>query len=129
MRQSADIETALYDLLTADEYSASAHVIPASLKHTLPHIHVTRTGGYTYDRIMDSNTVDFDVYARTQADAMETASALTGWVRDLEGGTVGTTCYSSEVVTLPYHNPDPRHPNIGRATLKAQITIRTQEVN
>ena len=122
MRVSIDIETALYDLLTAAGYSASAH--------TIPHVHVVRTGGFTNDRVMDFNSADFDVYAATQADAMETAAALTGWVRDLEGGTVGgSPCYGAEVTTLPYHNPDPRHPNIGRATLKAQITIRTQEVN
>lgn len=129
MRVSIDIETALYDLLTAAGYSASAHSIPATLGQVLPHVHVVRTGGYTTDRVMDVNSVDFDVYADTQADAMEEAAALTGWIRDLEGETVGTPCYSSEITTLPYPNPDPRHPNIGRATIKAQITIRTQEVN
>lgn len=130
MRVSIDIETALYDLLTAAGYSASAHTIPATLGQTLPHVHVVRTGGFTNDRVMDFNSVDFDVYADTQADAMETAAALTGWVRDLEGETVGgSPCYDAEVTTLPYHNTDPRHPNIGRATFKAQITIRTQEVN
>ena len=45
-------------------------------------------------------------------------------VRDLEGGWVDTACYSSEVTTLPYNNPDPRHPNISRATFKAQILVR-----
>ncbi len=130
MRVSVDIETALYNLLTADGYSASAHMIPATLGQDLPHVHVVRTGGYTDDLVMDINSVDFDVYAADPADAMETAAALTGWVRDLEGGTVsGSPCYGAEVTTLPYHNPDPRHPNIGRATIKAQITIRTQEVN
>lgn len=129
MRVSIDIETALYDLLTAAGYSASAHAIPATLGRTLPHVHVVRTGGFTRDRVVDFNNVDFDVYADTQADAMEAATALTGWVRDLEGGTLVTPCYSAEVLTLPYRNPDPRHPNIGRATFKAQITIRTQEVN
>ena len=129
MNNSVDIETALYTLLTTDKYSASAHVIPATLGTTLPHIHVTRTGGYTHDRVMDSNSIDFDVYAETQADAMETASAICGWVRNLEGLTVGTPCYTSEIITLPYRNPDPRHPNIGRATLKAQITIRTKGGN
>ena len=130
MRVSIDIETALYDLLTAAGYSAAAHMIPAALGQTLPHVHVVRTGGFTNDRVMDFNSADFDVYAATQADAMETAAALTGWVRDLEGGSVGgSPCYGAEVTTLPYHNPDPRHPNIGRATFKAQITIRTQEVN
>lgn len=129
MRTSADIETALYGLLEADEYSASAHAIPATLGQVLPHVHVVRTGGFTADRVLEFNSVDFDVYAETQADAMESASALCGWVRGLAGGTVGTPCYDSEITTLPYANPDPRHPNIGRATFKAQITIRTQEVN
>ena len=130
MRVSIDIETALYDLLTADGYSASAHAIPATLGQTLPHVHVVRTGGYTSDRVMDFNSVDIDVYAELQSDAMEAAAVLTGWVRDLEGGTIGgSPCYSAEISTLPYHNPDPRHPNLGRATFKAQITIRTQEVN
>ena len=128
MRASADIETALYELLTAEGHSASAHVVPATLGAHYPHVHVTRTGGYTTSRVIESNSVDFDVYAETQADAMEAASDLCGWVRDLEGATVGTPCYSSEITTLPYRNPDPRHPNIGRATFKAQITIRTKEV-
>jgi hypothetical protein len=130
MRISIDIETAVYDLLTAAGYSASAHAIPATLGQELPHVHVTRTGGFTTDRVLDSNSVDLDVYAETQADAMESATALTGWVRALEGGTIGgVPCYEAEISTLPYRNPDPRHPNIGRATFKAQITIRTQEVD
>lgn len=127
MRKSVDIETAIYELLEADGYSASAHSIPATLGKDYPHIHVTRTGGFTKDMVMEFNSVDFDVYAATQADAMEAASDLCGWVRDLEGETVGTQCYASEVITIPYRNPDPRHPNIGRATLKAQITVRIQE--
>ena len=68
MRVSIDIETALYDLLTAAGYSASAHTIPAKLGRTLPHVHVVRTGGFTNDRVMDFNSADFDVYAATQAE-------------------------------------------------------------
>lgn len=128
MRVSVDIETALYDLLTAGGYSASAHMIPATLGASFPHVHVVRTGGYTADRVLEFNSIDFDVYAGTQIDAMEAASRLCGWIRELEGKTLETPCYSAEVTTLPYHNPDPRHPNIGRATVKAQITIRTKEV-
>lgn len=129
MNVSIDIATALYRALTTDSYSASAHTIPAALEHRLPHIHVTRTGGTNTDRVLDLNYVDFDVYARTQAEADEAAMILTGWVRFLAGGSLGgLPCYSSKVLTLPYPNPDPRHPNIGRATLKAQITIRTKEV-
>lgn len=129
MNYSLDIETALYSLLAESGYSASAHTIPAALGNTLPHIHVTRTGGFTSSRVMEFNQVDFDVYAATQGDAMAAASVLCGWVRDLEGTSVGSPCYSAEVTTLPYNNPDPRHPNLGRVTLKAQIINRSMEVN
>lgn len=126
MRESVDIETALYNALTTEKYSASAHTVPETLGSSLPHIHVVRTGGYTSDRVIEINNVDFDVYAANDAEAMEAACALCGFVRDLEGTTLDTPCYKSEVITLPYPNPDPRHPSLGRATLKAQISTRTK---
>ena len=126
MRKSVDIDTALYDRLSEDGYSASAHALPASLGNTLPHVHVTRTGGMTSDLVVETNQVDFDVYAETPADAMAEAVDLCDWVRALDGSVLDTPCYSSEVMTLPYSNPDPRHPNIGRATFKAQILLRTR---
>lgn len=122
MRYTKDIETALYEQLTESDYSASAHAVPASLGDSLPHIHVVRTGGYESDMVIETNYIDFDVYADDQASAMEEASALCGWARDLEGG----FCYKAEITTLPYRNPDPRHPNIARATFKAQILTRTE---
>lgn len=121
MRDSRDIETLLYEELTKDGHSASAHVIPQAISS--PHIHVVRTGGYERDMVIEVNLVDFDVYADDAATAMETASALCGWVRDLD------CCYASDITTLPYHNPDPRHPNIARVTFKAQILTRTVERN
>lgn len=121
MRYSKDIETALYERLTTSGYSASAHAIPPDLGEALPHVHVVRTGGYENDLVIEVNRVDFDVYAEDAADAMELACTLCGWIRDL----AGDFCYASEITTLPYGNPDPRHPNIGRATVKAQITTRT----
>lgn len=128
MTISTDIETALYNLLIADNYSASAHTIPSTLGNALPHVHVTRTGGYTADRVMEFNNIDFDVYSGTPAEAMAAAVTLCGWVRDLEGNLIETPCYSSEITTLPYNNPDPRHLSLGRTTFKAQITIRNKEV-
>lgn len=121
MRYSKDIETALYMRLTASGYSASAHAIPPDLGDTLPHVHVVRTGGYEKDMVIEINRVDFDIYAEDAADAMEEACELCGWIRDL----AGDFCYTSEITTLPYGNPDPRHPNIARATVKAQILTRT----
>lgn len=124
MTYSTDIETALYNLLDESEISASAHALPADLGATLPHVHVVRTGGSVTDRVIETNNVDFDVYAEDDASAMTAASNLCGWVLNLEGSMVGTYCYSSVVTTLPYKNPDPRHPNISRATFKAQILVR-----
>lgn len=121
MRYSKDIETALYERLNATGHSASAHAIPPDLGATLPHVHVVRTGGYEKELVIEINRVDFDIYAEDAADAMETACALCGWIRDL----AGDFCYESEINTLPYNNPDPRHPNIARATVKAQILTRT----
>lgn len=126
MRTTLDIETALYYLLIADNYSASAHAVPATLGATSPHIHVTRTGGSNTSVVIDVHQVDFDVYAKDQADAMTAACALCGWVRDLVGTDIGAVCYRAEITTLPYGNPDPRHPTIGRATFKAQILTRTK---
>ena len=121
MRYSKDIETDLYNELTASEYHASAHQIPPDLGSSLPHIHVVRTGGFEKDMVIEVNNIDFDVYASDAADAMEQAALLCGWIRDLEG----VFSYKASITTLPYSNPDPRHPNIARATVKAQILTRT----
>ena len=129
MRATLDIETALYDKLDHDGYHASAHVIPATLGQDLPHIHVVRTGGFSSDLILDAHNVDFDVYAADEADAMEAASALCGWICNLGGSSLKVPCYSSEVITLPYENYDPRHPNLGRATVKALIYTRKEHEN
>ena len=125
MRKTSDIETALYGLLTADSYSASAHGLPANLGTNLPHVHVTRTGGYESDLVIETHNVDFDVYAVDMADAMEVASDLCGWVRDLEGTTGQVICYGSRILTLPYNNMDPRHQDLGRVTFKAELMTRT----
>lgn len=119
MRVSRDIETELYAALTTDGYSASAHALPATLGQTLPHVHVTRTGGFETDLVIETNLVDFDVYAADPAEAMVEATNLTDWVRKYDA-------YVSEISTLPYHNPDPRHPSLPRATFKAQILTRVK---
>lgn len=123
MRKSRDIETALYEKLNADGYSASAHAVPSTLGANLPHVHIVRTGGYERDMVIETNQVDFDVYDEDAADAMETASELCGWVREL----APDLCYTADITTLPYNNPDPRHPTLGRATFKAQLLTRIFE--
>ena len=125
MRKTSDIETVLYELLTTEGYSASAHGLPANLGTSLPHIHVTRTGGYETEMVLEGNYIDVDVYAADMAGAMEEASELCGWVRDLEGTTGQIICYGSRILTLPYNNMDPRHQDLGRVTFKAELVTRT----
>lgn len=132
MRCNVDIETWMAKLIGEDlELSASAHALPASLGENLPHIHVVRTGGYTTDMVIETHNLDFDVYAEDAADAMQEAADLCGYIR-IEGSFVTErngvklTVYEAEITTLPYSNPDPRHPNLARATFKAQILTRTR---
>ena len=121
MRFTIDIETALCEELTRVGLSASAHMIPATLGKNMPHVHIVRTGGYESGMVVETNQVDFDVYDADAADAMESATELCAKVRDLEGG----LCYRALITTLPYPNPDPRHPSLARATFKAQLITRT----
>ena len=121
MRKTKDIETALYEQFTDDGYSASCHAIPSTLGQNMPHIHIVRTGGYEADLVVETNYIDFDVYADNDADCMAIASHLCGYVRDIPWA------YMSEISTLPYHNPDPRHPSVARVTFKAQIVTRTED--
>lgn len=133
MRYNVDIETLMAKIIKEDlKVSTSAHALPASLGEKLPHIHIVRTGGYTTDLVIETHNLDFDVYADDAADAMTAAADFCGYIR-IEGPKIAEassgekmTVYSSEVMTLPYDNPDPRHPNIARATIKAQIKARTR---
>lgn len=123
MRKSIDIETALAAGLRADGYSASAHMTPKSLGESLPHIRVVRTGGEERDMVIEVQRVDVDVYAADAAASMEAACDLCGYFRDLAGG----ICYTSEITTLPYSNPDPRHLDLSRTTFKVEMTTRVVE--
>lgn len=132
MRCNVDIETWMAKLIEEDlELSASAHALPASLGENLPHIHVVRTGGYTTAMVIETHNLDFDVYAEDAADAMQEAADLCGYIRIessfvTERNGVKLTVYEAEITTLPYSNPDPQHPNLARATFKAQILTRTR---
>lgn len=123
MIKTKDIETALAERLRAQGTSASAHMIPKTLGESLPHAHIVRTGGYEKNIVIEFHNIDFDVYAQDAADAMEAACDMTDWIRGLQGD----FCHAAKITTLPYANPDPRHPGLSRTTVKAQITTRVKE--
>ena len=127
MRETIDIEGALVAALKERGTSASAPPVPSRLGSTLPHVHVTRTGGDEVSIVQDRHRVDVDVYAATSAAAMSAVCELTGWLRSLVGSTLGgVPVYDARVDTLPYDNPDPLHPTIPRATFKASLVTRVQ---
>lgn len=126
-RTTVDIEAALQGALSEEGLSASAPPVPASLGLALPHVHVTRTGGYESSFVQDMHLVDFDVYAADEQAAMAAANALTAWVRGLAGKDLGgVPVYTAAIATLPYGNADPDHQTLCRATFKAQILTRTE---
>lgn len=127
MRKTIDIEGALASMLAADGYDAGAPPVPADL--SAGRVQVTRTGGTRSDFVIDEHSIDFDCYGSTDAAAMGLADALTAWACELPGRDVGVPCYQADIVTLPYSNPDPRHPTLARATLKARILTRVSHTD
>lgn len=121
-----DIEDAVRSAIASPSLGASAPPVPPDLGEVLPWVHVTRTGGSEAGPVLDAHLLDLDVYHAAEASAMETAGALCGAVRDLAGRELGgVPCYRASVTTLPYNNPDPRHPTLARCTLKIQVLTRT----
>ena len=122
---TADIEAGLGELLEAEGVSASAPPVPANLGDNLPHVHVTRTGGNRAIMVQDMHMVTLDVYADTEAAAMARADGLTAWAVMLAGQTIGGAyCHDARLNSIPYNNPDPRHPNIARASFGVQLRTR-----
>ena len=121
--RTIDIEDAVASALLAAGFDAGAPPVPKDL--SAGRVQVTRTGGERHAMVIDDHRVDLDCWAESDAAAMELADLLTDAVYALEGtDLLGVPCYSSAVTTLPYGNPDPRHPTLCRATLKARVTTR-----
>lgn len=126
IRRTIDIEGALQAALSDSGWSASAPPWPADLGETLPHVHIVCTGGSRSLFVQDESNVSLHVYAATEAAAMEAACDLTAWVCELPGNPLGgSTCHAAQIVARPYSNPDPRHPDIARATVGIRVRTRT----
>lgn len=122
MRYTIDIEDALQARLNADGIKACAPPVPADL--AAPMVVCYRVGGRERAFIQDIHNMSLDVYASTEGEAMVAANRLAGYLRDLPGTKVGTTCYTVDITTLPYLNPDPSHPTLPRCTIAADIATR-----
>lgn len=126
-----DIEDALrVDLPAAAERSrfsiaAAAPPVPEDLGSELPIAIPERVGGQRYSEVLDQHSVSIDVYAATWAQAQAAANNLIGIVSALPYMDGLSAHYlETDITTLPYNNPDPRHEDIPRATFAATVICR-----
>lgn len=113
------------DLRSVCGLYACATPIPEDLGAVLPLAVVYNVGGERVGLTVDRAAVSVDVYAQTPADAMNAAAvacAACAALPEYSGG--ACQWYQCDVSTLPYDNPDPRHPTIPRATFAADLYAR-----
>jgi len=120
-----DIPAALQGIYSI--YGA-APPVPENIGANLPLVIPERIGGNRYSLVIDSHTVAFDVYAHTWAEAQEAAGQVVAAINELPFRTSNAAgvYYSTQITTLPYNNPDPRHPDIPRVSVNASVATRTQ---
>ena len=110
------------DICAICDIDACATPIPENLGDALPLAVVYNVGGSRVDLTVDRAALSVDVYAATPADAMSWAAvccAACAAFPDYSGGAV--QWYQCDVNTLPYDNPDPRHPTIPRVTFVCDL--------
>ena len=124
MLANHDIEGDLAALLISQGWDASAP--PISPDFDTPYIIITRTGGSTFDRVVETSHVSIDVYGTKWADAVEDANEVGAYLRDLD------TLADSQVyrcdVSPCYNNPDPNRPSLARVTFTVNIDIRMEAI-
>lgn len=89
---------------------------------------VRSAGGRPATTVTHEHTVYVDVWAVTDADAMELASVASGLVASLPLRSLSTEWKTADANT-PYPNPDPDRPTIPRATFTATLTARGNEIS
>ena len=83
------------------------------------------TGGHRSEYVRDVRYVDVDTYAEDEQTAIAASSAIVPLLEALQSTTIGGTSWQRVAcTTLPYINPDPRRPDLARATASYEISVR-----
>lgn len=92
---------------------------------------VTSVGGAPATAVSNDHDVSVDVWAETDAAAMEMANTAAGIVASLpfKALSSGRQYATAEINALPYINPDPNRPLLPRATFRATVGIRGRAVS
>lgn len=126
-----DFAAVVAEMVTAAlGYAASATPIPEDLGASLPYVVVYNVGGVrdARSRVLDTGALSVDVYAETPAQAMDACARVAALIDALPDAGGAVQVYAAQVTTLPYDNPDPRHPTIPRATCAADVVTRGEVI-
>lgn len=98
---------------------------PVPMGMAPPFSAVVATGGSRRDRVRDVRYVDVDTWAEDEESALAEAASIVPRMEALESATVGGVAVSRVAcTTLPYVNPDPRRPELARATASYEVALR-----
>lgn len=115
----ADVESVIASALSG----VYAPPIPMGMEP--PYSAVVATGGVRRGRVRDVRYVDVDTWAADEEAALAEAASIVPRMEALEAATVGGVAVSRvECTTLPYVNPDPRRPELARATASYEVALR-----
>lgn len=122
MIKPIDIEGALAETLDG----VFAPPLPERFDANLPCALVTRLGGSNVDLVIDTHRVYIDVYGEDWEQATNAAGEYLGRVRELAGEVVGGVQWGRvDVLSLPYVNVDPNHPDTPRVTFGVNIICKS----
>jgi|GEM_PF-2518474 len=112
--------------------STCAPPVPETLGDTLPMVMFSRVGGFRTSVVVDRHDMSIDVWAGSGDDyatamaAANQACALCAGLPEASG--LAHPWHRVSIMTLPYANPDDRHPTIPRVTFMAHFITRAVEL-
>lgn len=112
--------------LTNAGFTAQPTPTPEDLGSELPVVIVSAPGGTRLNMVIDNPLFSVDVYAATIAAAMDTAREAFAVVCRLPFSPALNQWRDCTVQSLPYENPDPRHPSLARVSFTANVAIRAK---
>lgn len=119
-----DIEDAVQAYLNSMDIKACAPPVPSKL--AAPMVVITRTGGSERAYVQDVHNISVDCYGSTWAAASLLADDVICHIRNLPyADELPAPCYTADILTMPYVNPDPSHSDLARVTFSASVATRS----
>lgn len=120
-----DVAADLAATFTEYGLNAAPLPVPETLGETLPLAVIEPLGGMRTSLTIDETPVTIGVYAANEAEAQRAAALAVGILDALQYSAI--IWYRCDITTLPYNDPDPRHPTLPRWSLAATVWTRPQD--